>query len=523
MTKYREILRLLGNQLKTDEIVQACRVSKKTVIRVKKRASELGIGWPLDDCMTDEKLEMILFPKTSEPVVSTKRMPDFDYIRKELLRNGVNKKLLWTEYLEQCRRENADALMYSQFCYYIQQDEQKRHATMHIPRTPGQQIEVDWAGDTAFVIDRDTGEYIKAYVFVAAMSYSSYAYAEAFPDMKLPSWIKANVHMLEYIGGVPKMIVPDNTATAVNHNGIYKEREINPTYQEFAEHYNTAVIPARIRRPKDKPTVEGSVGQVSTWIIGALRNEQFFSLDALNREIRRKLDEFNNRPFAAKEGSRSELFHNEELPLLAPLPDYAYEPASWKKAKVQFNYHITLDSMHYSCPYELIGKEVDARVTDSSVEIFYKQERIASHKRLRGRKGQYSTVPGHMPEEHQHYQEWNGDRFRQWARKIGTNTYKVIGSILTSKTVEEQTYLTCRSLLKLSDTYSPEKLEEACCKACQFSGKPSYKSVKAILASMAAKGEVSASDGFFGAEAAPRRLYGITRGAEYYGGIDHAE
>ena len=218
-----------------------------------------------------------------------------------------------------------------------------------------------------------------------------------------PSWIKANVHMLEYIGGVPRMIVPDNTSTAVNHNGIRKEREINQSYQEFAEHYNTAIIPARIRRPKDKPVAEGSVSRISTWIIAALRNEQFFTMESLNREIRRKLDEYNTRPFAAKEGSRSELFRDEELPLLAPLPATPYELASWKKAKVQFNYHITLDFMHYSCPYELIGKDVDVRMTDSSVEIFYKQERVASHRRLSGRKGQYSTIQEHMPEKHQHY------------------------------------------------------------------------------------------------------------------------
>ena len=522
MTKYRDILRLLSNKLKTDEIVQACSVSKKTVIKVKKRAAELDIRWPLADDMTDEKLETIMFPKSPDPV-STKRMPDFDHIRSELRRNGVNKKLLWTEYLEQCRRENADALMYSQFCYYIQQDEQKRHATMHIPRKPGQQIEVDWAGDPAYVIDRDTGEAIKVYIFVAAMSYSTYAYAEAFPDMKQASWIKANVHMLEYIGGVPKMIIPDNTLTAVNHNGIRKEREINPSYQEFAEHYNTAIIPARIRRPKDKPVAEGSVSRISTWIIAALRNEQFFSIEALNREIRKRLDDYNNRPFAAKEGSRAELFRDEELPLLAPLPATPYELASWKKAKVQFNYHITVDFMHYSCPYEFIGKDVDVRVTDSVIEIFYKQERIASHRRLHGRKGQYSTATEHMPEKHQHYQEWNGERFRQWASRIGTSTYKVVDAILASKAVEAQAYLTCRSLLKLSDTYSTTKLEEACRKACQYSHSPSYKSVKNILIAMSTMDSKSADAASSAKENTPQNRYGITRGASYYGGDNHAE
>ena len=520
MTKYREILRLLSNKLKTDEIVQACKVSKKTVIKVKKRAAELGISWPLANDMTDEKLEAIMFPRSTEPT-STKRMPDFEYIRKELLRNGVNKKLLWTEYLEKCRREGTEALMYSQFCYYIQQDEQKRRATMHIPRKPGQQAEVDWAGDTAYVVDRSTGEAVKAYIFVAAMSYSTYAFAEAFPDMKQASWIKANVHMLEYFGGVPRMIIPDNTSTAVNRNGIRKEREINQSYQEFAEHYNTAIIPARIRHPKDKPVAEGSVARISTWIVAALRNEQFFSFDSLNREILKKLDEYNNRPFTAKEGNRSELFHEEEQPLLAPLPATPYELASWKKAKVQFNYHVTLDFMHYSCPYVLIGKEVDVRVTDSAIEIFCGQERVASHKRLHGRKGQYSTVPDHMPEKHRHYQEWNGDRFRQWARTIGTNTYKVVETILSSKAVEEQTYLTCRSLLKFSDTYSNAMLEEACRKVCQFSQKPSYNSVKNVLQAMEVKaGSTTPANN----NGEVQNRYGITRGADYYGGgADHAE
>ena len=512
MTKYREILRLLSNKLKTDEIVQACRVSKKTVIKVKKRAAELGISWPLGNDMTDEKLEAIMFPRVSAPV-STKRMPDFEYIRKELLRNGVNKKLLWTEYLEQCRREGAEALMYSQFCYYIQQDEQKRHATMHIPRKPGQQAEVDWAGDTAYIIDRDSGEAIKAYIFVGAMSYSTYAFAEAFPDMKQGSWIKANVHMLEYFGGVPRMIIPDNTSTAVNHNGIRKEREINQSYQEFAEHYNTAIIPARVRRPKDKPVAEGSVSRISTWIVAALRNEQFFSFESLNREIRKKLDEYNSRPFTAKEGNRGELFREEELPLLAPLPATPYELASWKKAKVQFNYHITLDFMHYSCPYVLIGKDVDVRVTDSSVEIFFGQERVASHRRLYGRKGQYSTTPDHMPEKHRCYLQYNSDGFRKWAEQVGTSALIVVNTFLSMHKVEQQGYKPCASLMRLADRYTPQRLESACTKALSYTPNPSLKNITTILKNGQDKvpkpsvGNLSKS-----------ASYGITRGASYFKG-----
>ena len=220
MTKYREILRLLSNQLKTDEIVHACSVSKKTVIKVKKRARELEISWPLDPDMTDEKLETIMFPKP-EKSVSTKRMPDFDYVHNELNRNGVSKKLLWTEYLEDCRRTGEKPLMYSQFCYYTQKDEEKRRASMHIQRRPGEQIEVDWAGDPAHIIDRVTGELIDVYLFVGVLSYSQYAYVEALPNMKTPSWIAAHVHMYQFFGGVSRILVPDNCKTAVTRNSTW--------------------------------------------------------------------------------------------------------------------------------------------------------------------------------------------------------------------------------------------------------------------------------------------------------------
>ncbi len=227
-------------------------------------------------------------------------MPDYDYIRKELLKNGVSKKLLWTEYMEDCRQAGEDPLMYSQFCYYIQQDENKRRATMHIKRKPGEQVEVDWAGDTAKLVDPYTGEIEEAYIFVGVMTYSQYAYVEAFADEKQQSWIDAHVHMYEYFGGVTKILVPDNCKTAVIHNKGWKDQRINAIYHELAEHYGTAIIPARVRKPKDKPNAEGNVGNISTWIVAALRNEQFFTIAELNAEIRKKLDEFNHRPFQKK-------------------------------------------------------------------------------------------------------------------------------------------------------------------------------------------------------------------------------
>ena len=511
MTKYREILRLSSLGISQQNIANSCNVSKKTVNRVLKRAKELNVSWPLDANDTDAVLAEKFFPSV-KTVASNKRMPDFVYIRKELLRNGVSKKLLWTEYMEDCRANGEEPLMYSQFCYHIQQDEQKRRATMHINRKPGEQVEVDWAGDTATIIDPDTGEIIKAYIFVGVMTYSQYAYVEAFLDTKQKSWIYAHVHMYEFFGGVTKILVPDNCKTAVIHNGGWKTQQINETYQEMAEHYGTAIIPARVRSPKDKPNAEGTVGNISTWITAALRDEQFFSLAELNRAIRNKLELFNQRLFQKKEGSRLSLFLGEELPLLAPLPATRFELADWKTATVQFNYHISVDGMLYSVPFEFIKKKVDVRVTDYTIEIFYNHNRIASHRRLRGRMGQYSTITEHMPEDHQKYLEWNGDRFRKWAERIGINTYTVVNAILTSKGVEQQTYRSCMGLLKLAERHSDVTLEAACEKALTYTASPSYKSIKNIL--------VTQSDKLISETKADiettHKTRGITRGADYY-------
>jgi transposase len=511
MTNYREILRLKSLGVSERNIALSCSCSRNTVSRVTKKAQDLDVEWPLDSTQTNAVLQKKLFPKTK--IKKSKRQPDFAYVRKELLKNGVSKKLLWAEYMEDCRLNGEEPLMYSQFCYHVQQNEQKRRATMHINRKPGEQVEVDWAGDPAAIIDPDTGEITNAHIFVGVMTYSQYTYVEAFINEKQQAWITAHVHMYEYFGGVAKILVPDNCKTAVIHNKGWYNQEINKVYHGMAEHYNTAIIPARVRAPKDKPNAEGAVGNISTWIIAALRKEQFFSLAELNLAIEEKLDEFNAKLFQKKEGSRSSLFHDEELPLLTRLPATPYELASWKQATVQFNYHISVNGMLYSTPYEYIKRKVDVRITDKVIEIFYKHNRIASHHRLCGRKGQYSTILEHMPEDHQKYLEWNGDRFRKWAQDIGTNTYMAVDAILTSKRVEQQTYRSCMGLLKLAEKHSAKQLEFACEKALSFTSNPSYKSIKNILVTgqkQAVQKESTTEN--------TRNRYGITRGASYYGG-----
>ena len=508
MAKYCEILRLHSLGFSARNIALAVPCSRNTVSKVLKLAAEKGVSWPLPDGTTDADLEKQLSP--SAPSVSTKRMPDYAYIRKELMKNGVTKKLLWTEYMEECRQNSEVPLMYSQFCYYIQQDESKRRATMHIKRKPAEQVEVDWAGDCAKLTDPDTGKTTDAYIFVGVMTYSQYAYVEAFPDEKQASWINAHIHMYEYFGGVARITVPDNCKTAVIHNNGWKDQRINAVYHEMAEHYGTAIIPARVRTPRDKSVAEGSVGNISTWITAALRNEQFFTIAELNAEIWKRLKDFNRRPFQKKEGSRYTLFLQEELPLLAPLPTARYELAEWKQATVQFNYHISVAGMQYSIPYEYIGKKVNVRITGSVIEVFYNQNRIASHQRLYGRKGQYSTVTEHMPKDHQEYLEWNGDRFRKWAERIGINTYKVINGLLFSKRVEQQSYKACMGLLKLAEKYSPAQLEAACQTALTYTETPSYKSISSLLAVSKDAGGVTAE------EPKATNSHGITRGAAYY-------
>ena len=511
MTKYREILRLKSMGLSERSIAQGCNVSRKTVAKVTKRAEEIHLSWPLDFEMTDHVLEEMMFPK--EKSATNKRMPDFEYIRKELLRNGVNKKLLWVEYCEECRMNNDEPLMYSQFCYYIQKNEEKRRATMHIPRKPGEQIEVDWAGDPAHIIDPDTGEITDAWLFVGVLTYSQYAFVMAFINERTDNWIKAHTKMFEFFGGVTPILTPDNCTTAVNHSkSDWYTTELNTTYHEMAEHYNLAIIPARVRKPKDKPNAEGSVGHISTWITAALRNEQFFSLAELNVAIREKLRTYNANKFQKKDCSRLSLFFGEEQPLLAPLPATPFEVAEWKIATVQFNYHIAVDKMYYSVPYQYIKNKVDVRITDTTIEIFYKHNRIASHRRLCGRPGMYSTVTEHMPEDHQKYLEWNGERFRKWATRIGTNTYEVVNAILTSGRVEQQSYRGCMGLLKLADKYSEAKLEAACKKALTYTNTPSFKSIKNLLVTMSNSLEIETI------QEETTKKSGITRGARYYGG-----
>ena len=255
MTNYREILRLNSQGISQRSIAASCSCSRNTVAKVLSLAQEIDVAWPLREGISDNDLHRLFFPESAAP--PSRKRPDYEYIHKEMAKCGVTLSLLWSEYCESCRQSNEVPLMYSQFCYYYQQFTLKNKVTMHIHRKPGEQIEVDWAGQTTPVIDRVTGEIINAYVFIGVLSSSQYAYVEAFLSQNHECWIAAHVNMYKFFGGVTRILVPDNLKTGVEKASWYSP-VINKVYQEMAEHYGTAVIPARVRRPKDKPNAEGS-------------------------------------------------------------------------------------------------------------------------------------------------------------------------------------------------------------------------------------------------------------------------
>ena len=515
MTQYTEILRLSSQGISQRSIALSCECSRNTVAKVIVRAEELNLRWPFKNDVTDGELEKQLFPEVI-PSKTNHRPPDLEYIHKEMAKNGVTLKLLWNEYCESCRSANELPLMYSQFCLHYQKFAQNRRATMHIHRKPGEQIEVDWAGTRAYVVDRDSGEQISAYLFVGVLSYSQYAYVEAFFSQYQESWIQAHVKMYRFFGGVSRILVPDNLKTGVEQVSWYTP-VINKTYHEMSVHYDTAVIPARVRRPKDKPNAEGTVGNLTTWILAALRNEKFFTLSELNDAVHEKLHVFNHKPFQKKEGSRFSIFDLEEKVMLLPLPSRHFERAIWKTATVQFNYHIAVDKMHYSVPYEYIKHIVDVRITQNIIEVFYQNHRICSHRRLYGRVGQYSTCEVHMPLDHQQYLQWNAQRFLDWSEKVGPNTHRTVKAILSSHKVEQQGYKACMALLKLTDKFGVASVEAACTKALTYTPNPSFKSVKTILST----GQEKSNPDTLPKPKAETSEYGFTRGANYYGGYDY--
>ena len=512
MTNYKEILRLHSLGINNSQIAAALCCSRTTIITVQRRAHETGLTYQKAYGMSNKEISRTLFPNESSK--SEYKMPDYNHIHREMAKSGMTLQLLWFEYCDGCAGSGDIPYQLTQFKKYYRDFLQQTKATMHIARRPGETMEVDWAGQTAFITDTDNGELIPAYVFVASLPYSGYSYVEAFLSRNQEAWITAHVNAYRFFGGITRLLVPDNLKTGVE-KVTKSETILNRSYREMAQHYDTAVIPARVKAPKDKSTVECSVGIISTWILAAIRNQQFLSLSELNLVIKQKLHDFNHKPFQKKEGSRAALFAEERM-FLQPLPARQYEYSTLKIATVQYNYHISVDGQNYSVPFEYIKRKVDVRLTRNTVEVLCDNDRICSHKRLYGRQNQYSTLEEHMPPNHQKYMQWNGNRFRAWAAKIGENTAAVIEVFLTANKVEQQGYKSCMALLKLAEKFTPQRLEAACAKALSYTSRPNYKSISAIL--NAGQDKLSST-----ASTPKPSSHGFVRGADYYKGGANAE
>ena len=474
MRKIEEILRLKFEVgLTHREIAQSCGVSTSTVSGYSTHAKAAGLSWPLPEGMTAEQLEARLFPAKGGYGRKIPQ-PDWQYVNKELKRKSVTLSLLWVEY----RQEHPNGYGYSQFCHRYRQWKQQLNPTMRQKHKAGEKLFVDYAGQTVSVVDPQTGEIRAAQVFVATLGASNYTYAEAHWSQSLPNWIAAHVRALKFLGGVPAILVPDNIKAGVKSPNLY-EPDLNPTYQDFACHYGLAVVPARVRKPRDKAKVEAGVQVVERWILARLRDRTFFSLAELNQAIAELLVELNQREMKHLGQSRREMFAEVDQPALAPLPETPYEFARWKKARVHIDYHVSFEKHFYNVPYTLTGKEVNIRATEKMVEIYYQRQRVASHPRSTA-KGRFSTHSVHMPPEHQFYSQWSPERFLRWSREIGQQTSELISRTLDARRHPQQAYRTCLGVLGLAKRHSPERLEAACQRA-NCAGIQSYKGVHNIL------------------------------------------
>lgn len=474
MRKIREVLRLLWDQGRSArDVAVSCSLARSTVKEYERRALEAGLSWPLPD-VDDGVLEAHLFPPPPNVTPSERAVPDWDREDKELRKKGVTRLLLWHEY----RAVNPDGYSYSRYCELFHEWRGLQGLSMRQTHVAGEKVYVDYAGQTVPIVDPGTGEVRDAHVFVGALGASHYAFAEACWSQGLEDWITSHARMLEFFQGVPEIVVPDNLKAGVTSPHLY-EPDINPTYLEFARHYDLVVIPARKNRPKDKAIVESAVQMVERWILARLRNRTFFSLTALNDAIAVLLVEFNERPFQKRPGSRRSLFMELDRPALKPLPTTRYVYALWKRVRPHVDYHVTIDEHHYSVPHQLVKKKLDARVTATTIEVFFKARRVASHARS-NRRGGFTTVREHMPPAHQAQAGVTRESLLAWAANVGPSTTEFIDAVLASRTHPQQAYKSCLGVLRRGKRYGDDRLEAACRRAVKL-GSFSYKSIDAIL------------------------------------------
>lgn len=508
------ILELRKAGLSRNVIAATRSMSKNSVGDVIHLSEKLGITY---DDVSDLDADTVyrMFYPNKYAIENLYTDPDYEYIHKELTKVGVTLKLLWNEYKDKCATAGTLPMGYTKFCSGYSDFTVESKLTNHLEHKPGVITEVDWSGPTMSYVDTSTGEIKTAYLFVATLPYSQYSYVEATQDMKMDTFIRCHVHMYEFFRGVTTRLVCDNLKTGVVSHPREGEIILTNDYEALGEHYVTAIMPAGVRKPKQKASVEGTVGKIATAIIAKLRNEIFYSFEDLKAAVFRKLHEFNNQKFQKREGTRYESYLD-ELPSLHALPPIPYEMATWVYGRtVNLDYHVVFEYNRYSCPYQYLKKKVDLRVTDTTVEIYSGSQRIATHNRfLAGRKNQYSTHEEDMPDKFK-FSPWNEERIQDWADSIGKYTGDAVARIFESVQLKEQGFNPALALLKLSSKYSNERLEAACEYAIIHGiRKPRYHHINSILA---ANQDITYLETKNSGKK-PNNSMGYLRGNNYYGG-----
>lgn len=401
--KFREIIRLHELGRNQTEIARSCKVARSTVQDYLRRATAKTLSYEQLQQMSDSEAQTLL-GKGQRKNTTSKKAIAYDQVHRELAKKGVTLALLWQEGLN----ERQWSCSYGNFCRRYNQWKGRQNLSMRQIHKPGDKLFVDYAGLTIAVTDPATGKVVDAQIFVACFGASNYTYAEATPSQAMPHWIGSHQRALAFYGGVPAAIVPDNLKSGVTEPSRY-EPGINRSYQDFAEHYGVAIIPARVRKPKDKAKVEKAVQTVERQILAPLRHQQFTSFTVLNAAIRERLSGLNNRTMKSYGLSRQVMFERTDQPELKPLPAYPFVFATWKTAKVSLDYHIEVEKHYYSLPYWFVRREVNVKISEQLIEVFYDHQRIAVHPKS-GACYRHSTLPDHMPPEHWAYKHQSKER-----------------------------------------------------------------------------------------------------------------
>lgn len=455
MRKTKEILRLaLQEGLSQREIAQSVGIGKTTVQEILARAKEANLDWESIQHVHEPDIVKRLFPRADVPDVSE---PDWALVDQEMRKKGNTLALLWLDY----KQEHVNGMGYSWFCQHYRGWKKESGLTMRQHHPAGKRLFVDFSGLTVPWIDALTGQSHEAEIFVAVLGASNFTFVRAVPDQSSESWLDCHVRAFEFFKGVPETCVPDNLRSGVSRACRY-DPDTNPSYLALAEHYGTAIMPARAYKPRDKAKVEVGVQIVQRWIIALLRRQSFTSIHEINNQIRVLLDRLNDKVMKHLGVSRRKLFEDVERPSLKALPAERFSIPEWKIAKVSIDYHVEFERHYYSVPYRFVGKTVDLKATHGTVEVFEGGRRIAIHPRYRGQPGHHTTKAEHMPASHKAYAEWTPERIVSWAEESGPSVAELCQKIMASRPHPEQGFRSCLGILRLGKNYGRERLDKAC-------------------------------------------------------------